>query len=445
MSIPLSRLYDHLYHKSNHDMLIYGWPVHGSRKLDGLVPLNSLIQGWVKEMSTPILIMHDQEPLNFNQWSNEEFAQHWTHTIIKHNFNDCHKHPDRVAYQVSLHLRGIAGPASNLYDKLILVHSEQQSDQVEIYKRHDYIPVYYWSHALIAADWFRYAAHDPELNYRTDQFDRDFLIYNRAWSGTREYRLKFAELMVSTGLEQSSMFKFSATDDGKHYTEHQFVNPALSIQHLTLDQQLETNTHPSSASADYYSYDYSRSGIEIVLETLFDDSRWHLTEKTLRPIACGKPFMLAATAGSLQYLRNYGFETFGKYINEEYDTIADPVDRLHAIITEMQRIRMLPHTEKQALWKSLHEISARNKQRFFSEAWQTEVEQEFYNNLDAAVLEINQHCTGKYWAKSKSMPSSAGSRDRPAEQIQALHQWLAARNQALTRDPSHSASGGFCL
>jgi len=34
MSIPLDRLYDHLYHKSNHDMLIYGWKPHGSKKLE---------------------------------------------------------------------------------------------------------------------------------------------------------------------------------------------------------------------------------------------------------------------------------------------------------------------------------------------------------------------------------------------------------------------------
>lgn len=428
MSIPLSRLYDHLYHKSNHDILIYGWIVHGSRKLEECVLLNSAVQGWVNQMTTPSLIMHDQEPLNFDQWSVDDFLQYWDYAISKYNLNEYQKTPECLAHQISLHLRGITHPASNLYDKLIIVHSEQQSNQVEIYKQHDYIPVYYWSHALIAADWFRYAAHDPKLNYCTDQFDRDFLIYNRAWSGTREYRLKFAELMVTSGLESSAIFKFSAMDNGKHYAEHQFVNPALSIQHTTLDKHLETNTHPSSASADYYSNDYVQSGMEIVLETLFDDSRWHLTEKTLRPIACGKPFMLVATAGSLQYLQNYGFETFSEYINEEYDTITDPVNRLNAIIAEMQRIRMLPPAEKQTLWKNLHEISARNKQRFFSETWQTKVEQEFYNNLDAAMLETNHHCTGKYWAKSKSMPLSSGSRDRPDEQIQQLYQWLDTRN-----------------
>jgi hypothetical protein len=48
-----------------------------------------------------------------------------------------------------------------------------------------------------------------------------------------------------------------------------------------------------------------------------------LTEKALRPIACGQPFILAATPGSLQYLRSYGFKTFSGYIDETYDTIQE--------------------------------------------------------------------------------------------------------------------------
>jgi hypothetical protein len=69
-----------------------------------------------------------------------------------------------------------------------------------------------------------------------------------------------------------------------------------------------------------------------VLETLFDDHRWHLTEKSLRPIACGKPFVLMATPGSLQYLRQYGFKTFDGLIDETYDSIQNPKQRLQAVL-----------------------------------------------------------------------------------------------------------------
>ena len=75
-----------------------------------------------------------------------------------------------------------------------------------------------------------------------------------------------------------------------------------------------------------------------MLETLFDDDRLQLTEKSLRPIACGQPFILAATHGSLQYLQNYGFKTFNDVFDESYDQIEDPVKRLKAIVALMVQI-----------------------------------------------------------------------------------------------------------
>ena len=136
--------------------------------------------------------------------------------------------------------------------------------------------------------------------------------------------------------------------------------------------------------------------MEIVLETLFDDARWHLTEKTLRPIACGKPFMLMGTAGSLQYLKSYGFQTFGSVIDESYDTISNSHDRLQAVVAEMQRISQLTPDKKIHLWTQLHKIAQHNKSIFF-ENLQTQVIDEYVVNLNQAMIEIQKHCTGKHY------------------------------------------------
>lgn len=428
MSIPLSRLYSHLHNKSDLDMFMYGWIPYGSKKLSELVPLNSSTD-WVGRLTTPLIIMHDQEPLYFDLWSKDDFAQQWRDDHNLQSADYCYLDPERIDFQTSMHLRGLLNfPSINLYDYVMIAHSEQNSSQIEKYKQHGFIPVYFWSHALIALDWFRYAAHDPVLQYKVDQFDQDFLIYNRAWSGTREYRLKFTELIVNANLVKNSLVKFSAHDQDKNYIDHDFVNPKLTIQNKLLHTLIDANTHSSESSADFNNNDYARSGIEVVLETLFDDSRWHLTEKTLRPIACGKPFILAGTAGSLQYLRNYGFETFHGLIDENYDTITDPVDRLQAIVNEMTRISALSCDTKRVLFQRLHEVAARNKCRFFSHEWQYFIEEEFYNNVNNAMIEMNSHCTGKYWKKSITMPNSAGSLRRPPEQLDQLQQWLQLRS-----------------
>ncbi len=168
----------------------------------------------------------------------------------------------------------------------------------------------------------------------------------------------------------------------------------------------------SYASADYNNRDYAQTGMEIVLETLFDDSRLHLTEKSLRPIACGKPFMLVATAGSLEYLRSYGFETFGNLIDESYDLETDPVARLAAVIQEMTRISSLTDSDKIVLWNQLHQIAERNKQRFFSDEWQASIVQEYNNNMNHAMIIMNQNCTGKHWEQTRNLQFITGVLDR---------------------------------
>ena len=394
MSVPLDRLYNFLYDVSDNDIIIYRFTPHGSKKLEDLLPLVSH-PSWSKSLTTPHAIFHDQEPLNFHCWTNDEFDQNWSRVAA--HLNPILHTPEYVNYQISLHLRGLT--QTNLYDYVLLVHSEKNSKEVETYFQHGFLPVYYWSHAVIAADWFRYAEHDPVLQYNTTTFTQDFLIYNRAWSGTREYRLAFADKLVQAGLVKHCRTSFAPIDSELHYIQHEFVNPDLAITRTDLETVLPANTHNSHASADYNSLDYAQTGMEIVLETLFDDSRLHLTEKALRPIACGKPFMLVAAAGSLEYLRSYGFETFGDLIDESYDLETDPVARLNAVIREMSRISSLTLSDKITLWNQLHKIAARNKQRFFSAEWQASIVQEYVDNTNQAMIIMNQNCTGKYWKR----------------------------------------------
>ena len=127
----------------------------------------------------------------------------------------------------------------------------------------------------------------------------------------------------------------------------------------------------------------------MVLETLFDDSRLHLTEKILRPIACGQPFILAATQGSLEYLRSYGFSTFSGLIDETYDTIMDPLERLQAIVIEMKRIAQLSQKDKHKLYTELEKIASKNKQLFFSTEWQQKIIREYKSNLEVALKQLN--------------------------------------------------------
>jgi hypothetical protein len=399
MSVPLDRLYNHLDSLCNHDALIYRFYPHGSKKLKDLMPLYDFDQrGWRHQIETPGMLCHDQEPLMFNQYSDNDMLDYFVHHNTK-LLNNAALLDSVKTLITTQHLRSVTSACHGIYDTMLLLHSEKHSENLAKYEQVGFIGVYWWAHAAIASDWYRYAKHDSGLAVDFSNIRKDFLIYNRAWSGTREYRLKFTDLVIKANLQSTCQMTFSQTCDEQHYTEFDFKNPSLAISRRDLETHFEPCTVDATASADYHTTDYATTGIEVVLETLFDDTRWHLTEKSLRPIACGRPFILAATPGSLAYLRSYGFETFGNLIDESYDQIIDPVKRLQCITAEMTRISKLPQKLKLQLWQSLYQIADRNKQLFFSDAWQQQIFDEFVRNFNQSINIMQQYKTGKHWLK----------------------------------------------
>jgi hypothetical protein len=252
------------------------------------------------------------------------------------------------------------------------------------------VPVYYFSHALIARDWFRYAEVDPLICKKNVK--KDFLIYQRAWTGSREYRLKFSEMLIDSNIHEQCLSRFNSLDDNnKHYQTHQYKNNTFCIKRHDLELHFPVNNTPSLASADYVIEDYHQTRFEVVLETLFDDQRWQLTEKVFRPIVCEQPFILASTPGALSYLKSYGFKTFGDHIDESYDNITDPIERLHAILRTMKSILSLTLEEKELLSSRLQNITKFNKNWFFSKEFFNLVINEYKSNLSAGLDFLRPH------------------------------------------------------
>jgi hypothetical protein len=275
----------------------------------------------------------------------------------------------------------------NIFSKNLLLHSEKRSENLIKYESdNELILVYYWSHAVIARDWFRYAQH---VNFQKT-FQKTFLIYNRAWTGTREYRLKFTDLLIENALVDhcKTFFNPIDVDTNTNYRDLIFANSAWKPNNL-LHTFLPAKEVSSNSSADFDIDDYNTTKIEVVLETLFDDNRLHLTEKILRPIACRQPFILAATYNSLEYLREYGFKTFNTVWDESYDKIVDPKKRLQAIVDLMTHIANLNDRDKKNLLIKAGEISAYNQSWFFSNDFFQQVTDELEVNLTQA-FDISQ-------------------------------------------------------
>ena len=375
MSIPLDRLYhfiEDIAKEINDNIIIYRFYPHGEKNRDNLQELNGPILWKERALSIPVYC-HDQEPLDYELYQNIT-KNYKLRNILKSLSMELSMYSDRnLMHQPTI------------YNKTCLLHSEKRSTNLTTYQTNECVDVYYWSHALMALDWFRFAEHTTQKK----QVDKLFLIYNRAWCGTREYRLKFLDLLVELGLENYCQTSVNPVepDLGIHYKIHKFKNPRW-CPIVSLENFFPINTAQSHYSADFDLNDYESTNIEVVLETLFDDSRLHLTEKSLRPIACGQPFIIAGTYGSLEYLRSYGFKTFGNIWDESYDTIENSEERLFAITNLMKTISQWTPEEKITKLINAQEIANYNRRHFFNKDFINQITAELKTNLISGLNQL---------------------------------------------------------
>jgi hypothetical protein len=397
MSVPTHNLYDFIHQATKKQFLLRYFYPYSSKDLQNLtchitypgltLGSNSIktedrydskfLSGCELDYNSfvklqPVLLCHDQEPLHFDLFSDD--AAHMKDFFVNSGYDQY------IPNINNLNLRW-CDPWS-VQKTWILLHSELNSTELVRYEAAGrFKGAYWWSHAMLALDWYRYAEHDLSLEY-TDTYQKLFLIYCRDQTGSRTYRRDFLQQMTERDLMPQCQ-----------------------------TQSVAEYTTTSNSSAEYESTDFNCTAISVVLETIFD-SRIHLTEKTLRPLACAHPFVLAAGAGSLNLLRHYGFETFHPYINESYDLIEDCQLRLNAIVTELSRISALPADEQQAVVSACNKIARRNQQRFFSQGFRDQVTQELQQNVAAAFdghrgqLDLDTWWQNRKWYKKTFQPKT---------------------------------------
>ena len=393
-------MYDWIRGFANEPVSIYTFSSHGSKNI---FDLNSFSDKDANGIF-PEIVCHDQEPLNFNLYQTVNALDLWAH-VKKLN-------PDRIdstklveelapLYQ-NLNffaMLRVLHPLS-IFDRYILLHSEKNSTDVENFSVVAE-PVYYWSHAIIARDWYRYAKHDVQLTQPATS-KKTFLVYCRAWTGSREYRLKFVEQLISNNLINQCYISILHQDEEHELSSYKCSNTILQPADIKELTNIDNNNCPASLSANYSADDIINSDISVVLETIAADTKIHLTEKTLRPIACGHPFILVAGPGSLNYLKSYGFKTFSPWIDESYDHEPDIIKRMELIINEMRRIQNLSADQKNVVLHNIRKVADYNKHYFFSENFTDIVCKELSENLNQAIKKI-KNTQGKHYFITKKM------------------------------------------
>lgn len=109
---------------------------------------------------------------------------------------------------------------------------------------------------------------------------------------------------------------------------------------VTLDVSHPLITTPPSGGindthfvADFYQH----IALDIVTETVYNYPYARICEKTLRPMNCKRMFVIVGPANSLALLHSKGFQTFSDIIDESYDTIQDPEQRLLSVVQTIEQ------------------------------------------------------------------------------------------------------------
>jgi hypothetical protein len=137
-------------------------------------------------------------------------------------------------------------------------------------------------------------------------------------------------------------------------------------------------TMPIVATAD--------SLFSIVTETgTSDGTVLRYTEKTLKPILAGRPFIVVGEPHVLRLLRSLGFRTFDGIIDESYDAIESRADRLHAIVTELERLSHLELDRWSSMLARIDEICLDNQHFAHSEAFARVVLERFRSTFAVAL------------------------------------------------------------
>ena len=252
---------------------------------------------------------------------------------------------------------------------------------------------YYFYHGWAALDWYRgYDRTFLIARARDRHPTQTFISPNRIVGGHRDHRVLFLYNVFKHDLAHNHISAprtcpYEGVDISSIAQKYQDVYPDIVevLNTAELPRLFENETTQQMSSYHLTNFaEAADSVIYVATETVYSGDRCHLTEKTFKAIALEMPFILVAPAGSLAYLREYGFETFSPYIDETYDTITDDIGRIEAVTQVLSEIQARSAAEKLELWQNLLPRVEYNRNHFYRGGF----EQILWQELQAMLAEF---------------------------------------------------------
>lgn len=313
----------------------------------------------------------------FGHTSPDCLYNHGSDTIIEHDYIFMH---DQEPIQLEAHrtlFQEVIDRNLDLYPRVPghVIVSERGDQVKQLCDIYGWQSHYYFFHGWACLDWYRGYHRTFLFNKPQDRFIKQtFMSPNRIIGGERDHRVLFVYHVIRKHLQNNHISaprmcpheNIDITEIGKKYIDqYPDILQVLDQSNLPWLFQGEQTQQMTSCWLGNFA-EVNTSMIYVPTETVYFGNRTHITEKTFKAIALGMPFVLVATAGSLEYLREYGFKTFDGIWDESYDSEVDDFVRLEKITDLLQNIDQMSVPEKRQMFKHCLPVIQHNWNHFYS-------------------------------------------------------------------------------
>lgn len=281
-----------------------------------------------------------------------------------------------------------------------IVTSELNSEIVnQVCKKYNWKSYYYFFHGWAALDWYR--GYDKTYLMSTPQdrtITKTFINPNRIIGGYREHRVLLMYHLLKHGIQNAwtsfpdhcPVEDLSITEIAGHFKQqYPDIVDVFASADLPMNFPGEEG-HPMH-SCWLSLFDLCAESLTyVVTETVFAGQRNHLTEKSFKPICLGMPFVIVSTQGSLEYLRSYGFKTFGHLWDESYDNEPDDYRRIEKVSQLLKDLDNLSTQQKQDLFQQALPTIQHNFDHFYSGAFEKILWDELQGMLNQIAVDFNK-------------------------------------------------------
>ena len=256
-----------------------------------------------------------------------------------------------------------------------IVVSERGEYVEQLTKKYGWTPHYYFFHGWACQDWFR--GYDKTFlipRARDRAPTRTFMSPNRIVAGKRDHRVLFLYNVFKYNLEHNHISaprvcQYENVDISiiaqKYTNVYQDITDAFTRADLPRLFRGEEQQEMTSCWLSNFA-EAQDSLVYVPTETVYFGRRQHITEKTFKAIALEMPFVLVAPAGSLEYMREYGFRTFSSIFDEGYDEETDDIKRIEKVTRLLKELDMLTVKERLDLHRACLPIVEHNFNHFYN-------------------------------------------------------------------------------